>query len=47
VLSPEMKGGLLWSIDRGGAPAVAEDDVVDVLLEVWMRAVYGSSSSLG
>ena len=31
---------------RGAAPdgpAVAEDDVVDVLLEVWLRAVYGSA----
>lgn len=28
----------------GEAPAIAEDEVVDVLLEVWLRAIYGESA---
>jgi len=28
----------------GRGPAVAEDDVVDVLLEVWLAAIYGGSA---
>jgi TetR/AcrR family transcriptional regulator, ethionamide resistance regulator len=28
----------------GEAPALAQDDVVDVLLEVWLRAIYGASA---
>ena len=27
----------------GHAPAVAEDDVVDVLVSVWLRSIYGST----
>jgi TetR/AcrR family transcriptional regulator, ethionamide resistance regulator len=28
------------------APAIAEEEVVDVLLEVWLRAIYGPSAPL-
>jgi TetR/AcrR family transcriptional regulator, ethionamide resistance regulator len=28
----------------GEAPAIAEDGVIDVLLEVWLRAIYGPSA---
>ena len=28
----------------GEAPALAEDGLIDVLLEVWLRAIYGASA---
>ena len=30
-------------VQRGDGPALAENDVVDVLLEVWLRAIYGAA----
>jgi hypothetical protein len=32
---------VLYATLSGDGPAVAEEDVVDVLLEVWLSAVYG------
>jgi AcrR family transcriptional regulator len=34
---------VLYATFSGDGPAVAETDVVDVLLEVWLRAIYGTS----
>jgi TetR/AcrR family transcriptional regulator, ethionamide resistance regulator len=34
---------VLYATFSGDGPALAESDVVDVLLEVWLRAVYGTS----
>jgi hypothetical protein len=40
-----MNERALYATFRGRGPAVAEDDVVDVLLEVWLAAVYGGSAA--
>jgi len=34
----------MYATFSGDASAVAEDDVVDVLLEVWLRAIYGPAA---
>jgi AcrR family transcriptional regulator len=34
---------VIYATFSGDGPAVAETDVVDVLLEVWLRAIYGTS----
>jgi TetR/AcrR family transcriptional regulator, ethionamide resistance regulator len=38
-----MNERVLYATLSGDGPAVAESDVVSVLLEIWLRAVYGSS----
>jgi AcrR family transcriptional regulator len=42
-----MNERVLYATFSGDGPAVAEDDVVDVLLDVWLRAIYGSATPLG
>jgi AcrR family transcriptional regulator len=37
-----MNERVLYATLSGDGPAVAEDDVVGVLLEVWLRAIYGT-----
>ena len=44
VVLNAMNERALYATFSGRGPAVAEDDVVDVLLEVWLAAVYGSSA---
>ena len=39
-----MNERVLRSTRGGGQPAIAEDDVVDVLLSVWLSAIYGGSA---
>jgi AcrR family transcriptional regulator len=39
-----MNERALQATFSGQGPAVAEDDVVDVLLEVWLAAIYGGSA---
>jgi AcrR family transcriptional regulator len=36
-----MNEGVLFSAFAGEQPAVAEDSVVDVLIDVWLKAIYG------
>jgi hypothetical protein len=36
-----MNERVLYATFSGDGPALAEEDVVEVLLEVWLRAVYG------
>ncbi|UOY02207.1 TetR/AcrR family transcriptional regulator [Blastococcus sp. PRF04-17] len=43
VVLNSMNERVLYATFSGDGPAVAEDDVVDVLLEVWLRAVYGAA----
>ena len=38
-----MNERVLYATFSGDGPAVAEADVVDVLLEVWLRAIYGAA----
>ena len=38
-----MNERVLYATFTGDGPAVAEDGAVDVLLEVWLRAIYGTS----
>ena len=38
-----MNERVLYATLSGDGPAVAEDDVVGVLLEVWLRAIYGTA----
>jgi TetR/AcrR family transcriptional regulator, ethionamide resistance regulator len=38
-----MNERVLYATLGGDGPAVAESDVVGVLLEVWLRAIYGSA----
>jgi hypothetical protein len=33
---------VLYATFSGDGPAVDEADVVDVLLDVWLRAIYGT-----
>jgi TetR/AcrR family transcriptional regulator, ethionamide resistance regulator len=35
----------LYATFSANGPSVAEDDVVDVLLEVWLRVVHGTASA--
>lgn len=42
VALTSMNERVLYATFSGDGPAVAEDDVVDVLLAVWPAAVYGS-----
>jgi hypothetical protein len=37
----QMNERALQATIAGEAPAIAEREVVDVLLEVWLRAIYG------
>jgi hypothetical protein len=39
-----MNERAMYATFAGDATAVAEDDVVDVLLEVWLRAIYGPAA---
>jgi AcrR family transcriptional regulator len=43
VVLNAMNERALHATFSGNGPAVAEDDVVDVLLEVWLRAIYGTT----
>jgi TetR/AcrR family transcriptional regulator, ethionamide resistance regulator len=44
VVLNAMNERALYATFSGKGPAVAEDDVVDVLLEVWLAAIYGGSA---
>jgi AcrR family transcriptional regulator len=44
VVLNAMNERALYATFSGRGPAVAEDDVVDVLLEVWLAAIYGASA---
>jgi hypothetical protein len=44
VVLNAMNERALYATFSGRGPAVAEDDVVDVLLEVWLAAIYGGSA---
>ena len=39
-----MNERVLYATFSGDGPAVAEADVVDVLLEVWLSAIYGTTT---
>jgi hypothetical protein len=39
-----MNERVLYATFSGDGPTVAELDVVDVLLEVWLTAVYGGAA---
>jgi AcrR family transcriptional regulator len=41
VALTSMNERVLYAAFSGDGPAVAEADVVDVLLDVWLRAIYG------
>jgi AcrR family transcriptional regulator len=43
VLLTSMNERALYATFSGDGPAVAESAVVDVLLEVWLRAIYGTA----
>jgi AcrR family transcriptional regulator len=45
VVLNAMNERALYATFSGNGPAVAEDDVVDVLLEVWLAAIYGGSAA--
>jgi hypothetical protein len=34
---------VLYATFSGDGPAVPEDQVVDVLLDIWLRAIYGAT----
>jgi AcrR family transcriptional regulator len=40
-----MNERVLYATLSGDGPAVAEDDVVGVLLEIWLSAIYGRTSA--
>ena len=42
-----MNERVLYATFSGDGPAVAETDVVDVLLAIWLDAVYGGTAHLG
>jgi hypothetical protein len=42
VALTSMNERVLYATFSGDGPAVAEDDVVDVLLGIWLSAVYGA-----
>ena len=43
VVLNSMNERVLYATFSGDGPAVAEDGVVDVLLEVWLRTIYGDA----
>jgi AcrR family transcriptional regulator len=43
VVLTAMNERALHATFSGNGPSVAEEDVVDVLLEVWLRAIYGTA----
>jgi AcrR family transcriptional regulator len=43
VVLTSMNERVLYATFSGDGPAVDEDDVVDVLLDVWLRAIYGTA----
>ena len=43
VALTSMNERVLYATFSGDGPAVAEDDVVDVLLGVWLSAIYGTT----
>jgi AcrR family transcriptional regulator len=45
VALTSMNERVLYATFSGDGPAVAESDVVDVLLEIWLSAVYGTAPS--
>jgi AcrR family transcriptional regulator len=47
VALTSMNERVLYATLSGDGPAVAEADVVDVLLGVWLPAIYGSTPDLG
>jgi hypothetical protein len=38
-----MNERVLYATFTGDGPAVAEPGAVDVLLEIWLRAIYGTA----
>jgi TetR/AcrR family transcriptional regulator, ethionamide resistance regulator len=46
VALTSMNERVLYATFSGDGPAIAEDDVVDVLLGVWLTAVYGALPAL-
>jgi AcrR family transcriptional regulator len=42
VALTSMNERVLYATFSGDGPAISEDDTVDVLLEVWLRAIYGT-----
>jgi AcrR family transcriptional regulator len=45
VALTSMNERVLYGTFSGDGPAVAEDDVVEVLLAVWLRGVYGAAGA--
>jgi AcrR family transcriptional regulator len=43
VVLNSLNERVLYATFSGDGPSVAEADVVDVLLEVWLRAIYGTA----
>ena len=43
VALTSMNERVLYATFTGDGPAVAEEGVVDVLLEMWLRAIYGTA----
>ena len=43
IVLTSMNERVLYASFSGDGPAVAEDAVVDVLLETWLRAIYGTA----
>jgi TetR/AcrR family transcriptional regulator, ethionamide resistance regulator len=43
VVLTSLNERVLYATFSGDGPSVAEADVVDVLLEVWLRAIYGTA----
>jgi AcrR family transcriptional regulator len=43
VVLNSLNERVLYATFSGDEPAVGEDDVVDVLLEVWLRVIYGTA----
>jgi AcrR family transcriptional regulator len=43
VALTSMNERVLYATFTGDGPTVAEDGVVDVLLEIWLRTIYGTS----
>jgi AcrR family transcriptional regulator len=47
VVLTSMNERVLYATFSGDGPAVDEADVVDVLLDVWLRAIYGTAPAPG
>ena len=43
VALTSMNERVLYATFTGDGPALAEDGAVDVLLEIWLRAIYGTA----